>query len=76
MQIQNVKVLGLFDRFDHELPFSSEEPITIMIGPNGFGKTMILRLLNTLFSQPVQGLTRFPFRMLIVSFDNGFSLEV
>ena len=54
MQIEQVTVLGLFDRFDHQLPFSTEEPITIMIGPNGFGKTMILRLLNTLFPNPLK----------------------
>ncbi|MDE0508760.1 MAG: AAA family ATPase [Gammaproteobacteria bacterium] len=76
MQIERVSVLGLFDRFDHELRFSSEEPITIMIGPNGFGKTMILRLLNVLFSQPVFTLSRYPFRKLIVNFDNNSKIEV
>ena len=37
---------------------------------------MILRLLNTLFSQPTKALTRIPFQKLVVSFSDASSVEV
>ena len=62
MNISNIGVYGLFDRFDHDIPLKGEERITIMIGPNGFGKTMILRIINALFNLHVRRLEGMPFR--------------
>ena len=56
MKISRIGVYGLFDRFNHDLVFDPDERITIMIGPNGFGKTMTLRILNALFNFPVRSL--------------------
>ena len=75
MQISKVKVHGLFDRFNHDIGFDPDERMTIMIGPNGFGKTMILRTLNALFNLPMRSLERMPFRQLDVFFDDGSSLK-
>ena len=48
----------------------------IMIGPNGYGKTMTLRIIDALFNHPTTRLVRLPFRRAKVSFDNGSSLVV
>ncbi len=76
MLIQRVTVSGLFDRFDHDLVFSSDERITIVIGPNGFGKTTILRILDSLFNRPVRALGRMPFRRVTIYFDDSSTLTV
>ena len=76
MRISNVGVYGLFNRFNHDLAFSSGEPITIMIGPNGFGKTMILRILNGLFNSSLKALERLPFQQVDVLFDDSSALAV
>ena len=76
MRLAHVGVYGLFDRFNHDLAFSATEPITIMIGPNGFGKTMILRILDGLFNSPLKSLERLPFRQVYVLFDDSSSLTV
>lgn len=76
MKIKRLQVIGLFDRFNHDLKFKPDERIMIMIGPNGFGKTMILRLIDTLFNKSLRGLTRIPFRQIVVSFDDGSHLKV
>ncbi len=62
MRIEKITVSDLFDQFNHDLEFNEAERITIMIGPNGFGKTMMLRIVNALFNQPIRTLARFPFR--------------
>ena len=71
MNFERFKVTGLFGRFDHELNFRSDERIMIMIGPNGFGKTMTLRMIDNLFNQPLARLDRMPFRKMEVAFDDG-----
>ena len=71
MNFKSFKVAGLFGRFDHELRFRSEERIIIMIGPNGFGKTMILRMIDTFFNQPLARLVGMPFRKVEIAFDDG-----
>ena len=76
MKISRIAVHGLFDRFDHELTFDPCERITIMIGPNGYGKTTILRILNVLFNHSPRSLGRMPFAKLLVDFDDGSRLTV
>jgi len=76
MRIAQIIVTGLFDRFNHDLVFKPHDSITIMIGPNGFGKTMTLRIINALFTQPVRSLARMPFRQVLVKFDDGSQLRV
>ena len=73
MNIDRVRVKGLFDHFDHDLLFSPDERIMIVIGPNGFGKTTTLTLIDTLFNH-YSRLRRMPFREVAVSFDDGTTL--
>lgn len=76
VRISRIAVHGLFDRFNHELTFDPGERIAIMIGPNGYGKTTILRLLNVLFNHSPRSLGRMPFAKLHVDFDDGSQLTV
>ena len=76
MKISRIAVHGLFARFDHELTFDPFERITIMFGPNGIGKTTILRIINVLFNRSPRSLGRMPFKILHVFFDDGSRLTV
>ncbi len=76
MKISRIAVHGLFDRFKHELTFDPSERIAIMIGPNGYGKTTILRILNVLFNHSPRSLGRMPFEKLHVAFDDESHLTV
>ncbi|MXX71242.1 MAG: AAA family ATPase [Gemmatimonadetes bacterium] len=75
MNIDRVRVRGLFRRFDHDLAFPSGESVMIVIGPNGFGKTTTLRLIDLLFSQSIRRLATFPFQEIAVVFDEGTILS-
>ena len=45
-RIRQVSVTNLFGLFNHTIPLKMDDHITIIHGPNGFGKTMVLKLLN------------------------------
>jgi hypothetical protein len=70
MRLKKILVEGLFDRFTHEIPLNLKDRITIIHGPNGFGKTMILRMINAFFNQSPITLANIPFRKLRLDFDN------
>ncbi len=76
MRVARVLVRGLFGRSDHNIVTNLGERITILTGPNGSGKTMILRILNALFSRQLWSLSRYPYRQLTIEFDSGVVLSI
>ncbi len=76
MQIKQVSVNGLFGIFDHVIPLNMDERITIIHGPNGFGKTAILRMLNGLFNSRSSVFSSIPFNNFRVEFDDDSRVEV
>lgn len=75
-RIQQISVTGLFGMFDHTVPLQMRDRITIIHGPNGFGKTMLLKLLNALFSEFNTLLLNVPFDEFKVDFDDNTSFWV
>jgi predicted ATPase len=76
IRIAEVSVKGLFGHLNHVLRLREEDRVSIIYGPNGVGKTIVLRLINALFNQSVRNLARLPFEQLTVAFDNKTSLSV
>ncbi len=76
MRIKQISVKSLFGIFDHVIPLNTDERITIIHGPNGFGKTAVLRLLNGLFNSRYSELRTIPFSNFRVEFDDGSSVEI
>ena len=46
MRINSIKIEKLFEIFDYDISFSTNENVLIITGPNGFGKTMILNIIQ------------------------------
>lgn len=76
MRIKQISVSGLFRIFDHVIPLNIDERITIIHGPNGFGKTAILRILNSFFNSRYSDLRLIPFKSFKVEFDDNISVEI
>jgi predicted ATP-binding protein involved in virulence len=70
MRINKIAVKKLFGIFDHEIPLNSKDHITIIHGPNGFGKTILLTLINEVFNSQYEKLFEIPFSELIIGFDD------
>jgi predicted ATP-binding protein involved in virulence len=76
MRIKQISVSGLFGIFNHVIPLNMDERITIIHGPNGFGKTAMLRMLNGLFNSQYSVFRNIPFSNFRVDFDNDSTVEI
>lgn len=76
MRITQLEVQGLFGIFNHLIPLNTDEHITIIHGPNGYGKTVLLKLVNGIFNGRYGFLRAMPYKKIKISFDNKAALEV
>jgi predicted ATP-binding protein involved in virulence len=76
MQIQQISVTGLFGIFDHVIPLNMDDRITIVHGPNGFGKTAMLRLLNGFFNSRYSVFRKIPFSHFQILLSNGDIIDI
>lgn len=75
-RIKQISVKKLFGMFDHTISLNMDERITIIHGPNGFGKTAILKLTNALFCRNIRILRTTPFSELYIEFCDDANLWV
>jgi predicted ATP-binding protein involved in virulence len=71
MRVRSIGVKGLFGVFNHEIPVHSSERVTIIHGPNGFGKTVILRMIASLIEGDESVFEHIPFTEFYVTLENG-----
>jgi len=71
MKMTRIRVDGLFGIFNHDIPVGDHGPVTVIHGPNGFGKTLILRMVRALATGSTDVFRETPFREFHVQFDNG-----
>ncbi|MBF0410959.1 MAG: AAA family ATPase [Candidatus Riflebacteria bacterium] len=76
MRIVKIEVEKLFGIFNHVIPFFQEDRITIIHGPNGVGKTMILKMLKSLFNLNFSIFQKIPFKAFQVSFSDNTHLRI
>ena len=76
MRIREFSVAELFGIFHHHVPLNLEDRITIVHGPNGFGKTVLLGMLDGLFNGEYAVFRRVPFREFQAALEDGRELRV
>jgi predicted ATP-binding protein involved in virulence len=76
MRIKEITVKKLFGIFDHAIPLNMDDRITIIHAPNGFGKTIILKMIYGLFNGYYRVFRLIPFEEFRVDFDNNASVWV
>ncbi|HIF9215994.1 TPA: AAA family ATPase [Photobacterium damselae] len=70
MKITKIEVKKLFGVFDHSIPLKTEQNITILIGENGLGKTVMLEAINSFFSEEYDFFYNLDFMSFKFHFDN------
>jgi energy-coupling factor transporter ATP-binding protein EcfA2 len=73
--LESLRVLGLFGYLDHAITFR-REVATILTGPNGSGKTHVLKILRALVNLDLADLAQHPFDSASLEFRSGTTLTV
>ncbi len=71
MRIIEISVTDLFGVFNHTIPLNIDKRVTIIHGPNGFGKTILLKMLDGLFNSRYSELRNIPYQRFQIRFDDG-----
>jgi len=76
MRLEEVHVRGLLKEFNYRIPLHADSRVTIIAGPNGYGKTTLLKLIDSFYKGDYEALRNAPFDALELSFSDGIRLVV
>jgi predicted ATP-binding protein involved in virulence len=78
MKIKSIEIHKLFDLFDYKIALDPDENLTILTGPNGYGKTTLLNIIYNLFNEngSFYYFQKLLFSEIIFCFDNQYRLKV
>ena len=74
--ISSLRVHRLFGRFDHEIYFPESNDISIITAPNGYGKTVLLRILDSIFNRKLGFLGKLDFAEIEIQFSSNKSIFI
>lgn len=75
-RLSSISVIGLFGRFHHSISFSEDENLLIITAPNGYGKTIILRIIYNFFSSQFQFFWNLQFSEIRINFSDGEGVRI
>lgn len=75
MEIKKIVITKLFGYLDYEIPFKQEN-ITLIHGPNGCGKTTIIKLINAIFNWNYAIIKNTPFEKISIHFKDKKVLTI
>lgn len=76
MKITRLQVKGLFGLYNYDIDFSCQgEDFTVLTSPNGYGKTTLLRIINSLHVSRLFYLYVLKYNTLTFWFDDGSHLK-
>jgi energy-coupling factor transporter ATP-binding protein EcfA2 len=70
-RLSDFRVEGLFGLYDHRIALNLDDRITIIIGPNGRGKTVCLKIIEALFRDRYGYIADIPFSVATFNFTGG-----
>lgn len=76
MKLQGIQITGLFGLFDYNIGLNDEGELTILTGPNGYGKTTILNIIYSLFNQRFFYFQKLNFESVSFYFEGGKRIDV
>lgn len=74
--VKKIQIKGLFELYDYSIEFNNDPNILILTGPNGFGKTSILNIINHFCDGDLWFFYFLPFYAINLDFDKETSFEL
>ena len=71
MKINKISVKKLFGVFNHEIPINNSTGITIVIGENGLGKTVLLEMIEAFFKGSFLYFSKVTFDEMSIEFEDN-----
>ena len=75
-RLTRIEVDSLFGIYDHRIDLALEDRVTLLHGPNGVGKTTVLKMVDALLTGRVRYFRRVPFARLLLGFHDGTEIEL
>lgn len=76
LRLQRIEVDGLFGLYDYLIDLNLTDRVTILHGPNGVGKTTVLRMVDALLRSDFAYFKRIPFARFLLAFEDRSTLEL
>ena len=76
VRLQSLHIRGLFGLFDYDIDFPEGEQIRIITGPNGFGKTQVLNIIDALFNERLIYFYYLIYKTIEVKMSDGASVKI
>ena len=76
LRVKNIHVDGLFGLFNHSVEMKLDERVTILHGPNGVGKTMLLQMVNAFLKGQYSLFQKVPFKRFALEFTDDSKVEL
>lgn len=75
-QVASLEVTGLFGRFNHLVKFNPLSDLTIITAPNGYGKTMLIRIIDAFFNRRLHFFWKLDFEEITIEFSSSKSVSI
>ena len=76
LRLQRIEVDQLFGIYDHRIDLNLRDRVTLLHGPNGVGKTSVLRMVDAFLRKDFARFKRIPFTRFLLRFADGSTLEL
>lgn len=75
IMLKEIEVTGLYDAFHHPI-ILKDENINLILGENGLGKTLILKMINAFFCKDFYEIYSYHFETFVLTFDDGIKILI
>ncbi len=79
LRLERVQIKNLFNRFSYDIDFNNGYDVSILIAPNGCGKTTIFNIVSFIFHPTTTGFSRIasiPFDECACTLSNGKTVKI
>lgn len=76
IRLQHFSVKNLFGEFSYEIPINVEKHVTAIIAPNGMGKTLCLRMINSFFANKWTIFSETVYDSVVFKFTTGHEVTI